>query len=98
MDTRAMKTTLATRLQEAGTCFTASDISIRKHGDRARVVIREYEHNPFEIRTEYDDFFGYVVWIADLFTRDEAVFVDSKRGYNFDEAMAELGYYIANRF
>lgn len=99
IDTREIKQILAKKLQEEGTYFTASDISVRKTGvGRFRVVIRDYEHIPFVITTETDDYFGNIVQVYDTFNGTTVAYVDSKKGFDFRTAVVHLGYYIGTRF
>ena len=96
MTTKEMKELLATKLHEEGTYFTKSDISIKKIKDGYRIVIKDYEHIPFELKMEQDDFFGYMTMITA--NGREVYFSDSKRAYDPFNAILHLGYYIGSRF
>lgn len=103
MTTNEMKRILTQKLNDEGCYCKYSDISIRKHGDRFRVVVRDYEHFPFEIYTEDDDYFGFCVWVTapagpDYGEESIITFTDSKRDYDFRSALLRLGYYIGTRF
>jgi len=99
IDTREIKQILAQKLKEEGTYFTPADISVRKTGvDRFRVVIKDYEHIPFSITTETDDYFGNIVYVTEGFDGTTVAYVDSKKGFDFRTAVIYLGYYIGTRF
>lgn len=96
MTTNEMKTILYDKLCDECCYFTKSDISIRKHGQEYRITIKDYECIPFKMFFEYDDYFGYIVYID---TENESIaFVDSKTNYDIKTALIELGYYIGTRF
>lgn len=97
MTTSEMKEILAKKLKDEGTYFTTSYISIRKQGEAYKIVIKDYEHLPFKMSLEYDDYFGYTVWICNDSFKN-IVFVDSKKEYDIKTALIELGYYIGTRF
>lgn len=99
MTTNEMKDILASKLKSEGTYFTKSDISIRSIKNGYRIVIKDYEHIPFTIYMEEDDYFGYCVYIRGMQDEyDDLVFTYSKSGYPLEEALLNLGYYIATRF
>lgn len=98
MTTNELKEILANKLQAEGTYFTKSDISARKTKTGFRVVIKDYEHIPFAINLEEDDYFGLCVWVQDAFEGKVIHFSHSKKSYPIEEAVIYLGYYIGNRF
>lgn len=101
MNTQELKKTLVQKLQDEGTYFTASDISIRKTGNKYRVTIKGYEPWKFYIKSEHDDLFGYGVLISRYYgdTFDGMVtFLDSMVAPPFHDALMDLGYHIANTF
>ena len=99
MTTNEMKDILASKLKSEGTYFTKSYISIRKIKNGYRIVIKDYEHIPFTIYMEEDDYFGYCVFIRGMQDYyDDLVFTYSKKGYPIEEALINLGYYIGTRF
>ena len=63
MTTNEMKTILYDKLCDECCYFTKSDISIKKHGQEYRIAIKDYECIPFKMFFEYDDYFGYIVYI-----------------------------------
>lgn len=96
MTTKEMKDILATKLHDEGCYFTKSDISIRKSGNNYKIIIKDYEHMPFTVKFETDDYFGFCVLVyADKYN---IIFVDSKRKYDIETALIRLGYYIGTRF
>ena len=97
MTTAEMKEVLASKLKEEGTYFTKSHISIKKAGNGIyKIVIKDYEHIPFIMSEEYDDYFGYILYIE---ANDHNIaFIDSKKSFDYQTAMIRLGYYIATRF
>ena len=109
MKTAEMKEVLRQKLEDEGwTDVKISDISIRKTSERVWwITIKDYEHNPFRMYTEEDDYFGHIIWIDSYYQfkdmakpeKDEnLVFTDSKVGYDFRRALVHLGYYIGTRF
>lgn len=98
MTVKEMKRVLADKLKAENTYFTMSDISIRKHGDSYKIVIKDYEHIPFKMSFEHDDYFGYCVYIKELFDNHLLIFVDDAFEYDIHHALIRLGYYIGNTF
>lgn len=97
MTTQEMKQILFDKLQAENTYFTKSDISIKKHGNDYIIVIKDYEDFPFKMIFEYDDYFGFVVWVLSK-DHEEIVFTNSKKDYDIETALIYLGYYIGTRF
>lgn len=99
-NTRAMKQVLFDKLQSEGCYFTMSDISIKKQGNAYKIVIKDYEHIPFLLEFEMDDYFGFVVWLYRLDEDEKQCIsmIDSKYKYRVNDTMLQLGYYIASRF
>lgn len=96
MTTAEAKNILADKLKAENCYFTKQDISIRKQGEVYKIIIADYEHIPFTLKTEYDDYFGFCVMVN---ANDEnIIFIDSKKDYDFKTALIELGYYIGTRF
>lgn len=99
MTTKEMKEILAAKLKSEGTYFTKSYISIRKIKNGYRIVIKDYEHIPFTIYMEEDDYFGYCVFVRGVQDEwDDLVFSHSKKEYPLENALLNLGYYIGTRF
>ena len=101
MTTNEMKDILTKKLKEEGCYFKKSDISIKKIKDCYHVVIKDYEHIPFKISFEYDDYFNYVVWVYRK--EDDILYkiinmIDNKKEYDIKSALIYLGYYIGTRF
>ena len=96
MTTQEMKNVLFDKLQAENTYFSKSDISIRKQGNGYKIIIKDYEHIPFKMTLETDDYFGFCVLVyADDYN---IIFVDSKKSYDIEHALLQLGYYIGTRF
>jgi len=96
MTTNEIKEILASKLHDEGCYFTKSDISVRKTSTGYKIVIKDYEHIPFKVTLEEDEYFGKCVFVR---TDDETVtFRYSKKDYPMYEAMLSLGYYIGTRF
>lgn len=92
-----MKDILYTKLQDEGSRFKKSDIIIKKKGDEYIFQIAGYDSIWFTMTFEYDDDFGYIVWVDKWFHRspqDEVAFITSEKDYDVNEALIELGYYI----
>lgn len=101
MKTSEMKTILFNKLKDENCNFKRSDISIRKINNyRYKITIKDYEHITFEmaLSSDYDNYFGYIVIINDLFENACISFNDSKKGYDIENALIHLGYYIGNTF
>lgn len=99
MTTAEMKKILAKKLKDENTYFTAADISIKKSGERYRIVIKDYEHIPFEMYfTDDDDYFGFEVWVKNCFEDENIIYTNSKKEYKIKNALIQLGYYIGTRF
>lgn len=97
MTTAEMKNILADKLKAEQTYFTKSHISIKKQGEKYKIVIKDYEHLPFYMSFEYDNYFGYTVMIAND-SHKIISFVENKKDYDIKTALVELGYYIGTRF
>lgn len=98
MKVAKMKDILFQKLQDEQSDFKKSDISITKQKDSYKIVIKGYEHTPFKMTFEYDEYFGYIVYIYDLFEESNIIFIDSKKDYDIKTALIHLGYYIGTRF
>lgn len=99
MTIKEMKLVLANKLKDENTYFTVSDISIKKHGTKYKIVIKDYEHIPFTMSFEYDEYFEYHIIISDDY--ENIAFVECVKNYNDADiklALIELGYYIGTRF
>ena len=98
MTTNEIKATLAEKLHDEGTYFTKSDISVKSTKTGYRIVIKDYEHIPFTVTLEEDDYFGKCVYINTPFDEDCIVFNSATNDYPIWTSILSLGYYIANRF
>lgn len=98
MTTNELKDILAQKLHEEGTYFTKADIKAQKTKTGFKVVIADYEHIPFTIHMEEDDYFGKCVFITTPFYQDSITFKYSKKEYPLFEALLSLGYHIGNCF
>ena len=93
-----VKDILLNKLHDEGCYFSKYDISIRNNSKGIKITIKGYEHIPFTMTTEKDDYFGFIVYIRDEFEERNIIFVDSKKDFDYRMAMIELGYYIGTRF
>ena len=99
MNSTEMKNILFDKLQDESCHFRKSDISIRKNKNNTiTIVIKGYEHIPFTMGFEKDEYFGFIVYVHDEFEKCNIIFVDSKVQYRIDRALIQLGYYIGTRF
>ena len=98
MTTNELKNILADKLQSEGTYFTKKHIHATKTKAGFKVVIEDYEHIPFTIHLEEDDYFGKCVFVQTPFEEDCIIFRYSKKEYPLFEAILGLGYYIGTRF
>ena len=71
---------------------------MRKTAHGFKIVIKDYEHIPFSVHLEEDDYFGYCVFVRTTFDEDCDIFRSSKKAYPLEEAILSLGYYIGTRF
>ena len=95
---REIKEILATKLREEGTYFKKSDISVKATKSGFLIVIKDYEHIPFKLTMEEDDYFGKCVFIQTPGEEDSVVFKYGKTEYPIFTAILSLGYYIGTRF
>lgn len=93
-----MKNILFKKLQDEQCNFKKADINITKQKESYQIVIKGYEHTPFKMTFEHDEYFGYIVYIYDLFEESNIIFIDSKKEYDIKTALIHLGYYIGTRF
>lgn len=98
MTTNEIKDTLASKLKAEGTYFTKSDISVRKTKTGYRIIIKDYEHIPFTVTLEDDDYFDKCVIIRTPFDEDCIIFTNATYDYPIWTSILSLGYYIATRF
>lgn len=101
MKTQEMKDVLFKKLQDEQCDFKKSDISITKQKDSYKIVIKGYEHIPFKMTFEHDEYFGYIVHIfniGDIIDYENIVFVENQKEYYIKPALIHLGYYIGTRF
>ena len=96
MTTNELKEILATKLHNEGCYFTKKHIHATKTKSGFKVVIKDYEHIPFTVYAEEDDYLGYCVYVC----REGREFhlSTSKRTFPWEEAIIYLGYYIGSRF
>ena len=96
MTSKEMKELLANKLHDEGTYFTKAHIHMTKIRDGYKIVIEDYEHIPFTLRMEQDEYFGF---LTTVYADDECIyFHDSKHEYDPFHAILNLGYYIGTRF
>lgn len=98
MNTKEIKELLAQKLHDEGTYFTKSDIKMTKVKNGYKIIIKDYEHIPFILKTEQDEYFGF---LTTIYRDDEETYIyfdDSKREYDLFHAILYLGYYIGSRF
>ena len=96
-----MKNILVKKLADERTYFTKKDINIKKSNGGYDITIKDYECIPFRIDFELDDYFGHIILVKreDFDVEDRTIaFVDSKKDFDFETALIELGYYIGTRF
>ena len=96
MTANDMKNVLFNKLCDENCSFVKSDISIRKQNDNYKIIIKDYEHIPFKMTFEKDEYFGHIVYVY----ADEKciIFVDELDYYDIKNALIQLGYYIGTRF
>ena len=94
-----IKDILAEKFEDEGCGFTKKDISIKRvgKGDHFKIVVADYSHCEIEITTEVDEYFGNCIWVKYWF-EETSEFFDSKRGWEWESAIKNVGYYVASRF
>ena len=98
-----MKDILYKKLQDEGCYFKKKDISVKRSGRDVVFEIAGYEHCPFTLMVEEDEFFamGYIVMAT---IPEEGTVADEivKNKENLDRAIRDvivrIGYYIGTRF
>ena len=103
MNTKEMKNLLVSKFEDENCCFTRKDVSIRKSGKTTTIVIKDYEHITFKITEDYDDYFGYTLYIKEFYTDypDEIewnTFTESRLAFTYETALKLIGYHIAQTF
>jgi hypothetical protein len=98
MTTNEMKNILASKLASEGTYFTKSHISIRQLKNGYRITIKDYEHIPFKVILEDDDYFGKCVMVKEELDNEIITFKNSKKDFPLFESLLSLGYYIGTHF
>ena len=94
-----LKDLLAEKLHDEGCYFTKKDISISSVNNNHKVVIKDYEHCPFEVTYTCDEYLGNCVTV---WNRQDDTIVHMAECHTWEdgqrEAMLYLGYYIGTRF
>ena len=98
MTANEIKNTLAEKLQNEGTYFQKSDISVTATKTGYRIIIKDYEHIPFTVTLDDDDYFGKCVFITTPFDEDCIIFNSATHDYPIWTSILSLGYYIGSRF
>lgn len=103
MKTTEMKETLFKKLKAENTYFTKQDIHISKVNDEKYVIIiNDYQPINFRMTLSIDDFDNtYEVTISKYYNNEFESIVsltNSRKAYDIEYALIELGYYIATRF
>lgn len=100
MKTNEMKQILADKLKAENCYFTKKDIVINKvNNSKYTIYIKDYEHIVFSFRLFFEDD-EYIVYITneDMRYNDKSIMIESKKEYDIESALIELGYYIGTRF
>ena len=58
-----MKKVLYQKLKDEGTCFKYNDIHIKAVENGFEIVIADYDTSTFYIQWDYDESWGYEIWI-----------------------------------
>lgn len=100
MTVKEMKEVLTNKFEDEGCCFKKSDITIHKTKKGYEVIIKDYEHIPFDVVLVHDEdeYFPYIVMVNARDWERGIAFTDGKHDYDLRRAMIELGYYVATRF
>lgn len=106
MTTIEMKKIMSNKFKDENCYFRFKDISIKKiKPNEYNIVIKDYESILFKMSFNYDDFFGFEVWLTkyykegSLFVYDNIInCIDSKKDYDVKLALINLAYYISDRF
>ena len=67
------------------------------------IIVKDYEHIRFEMRFDYDDYFGYMVLVDRVYVdyhedRESVAFTTSRKILDIHTALIETGYYIGTSF
>ena len=104
MKTTEMKETLLNKLHDENlTHLKTSDISITKvNTNNYRITLKDFEPFSWSMTLSIDDFDNtYEVTISQYYNNkyDELVsYQTSRKAYDIEYALIELGYYIGTRF
>lgn len=101
MKTTEMKEILYNKLKAENTYFTKQDINIKTVNENKYIItIKDYEHINFRMTLSIDEN-EYEVTISQYYNNkfDELVsYQTSRKAYDIEYALIELGYYIGTRF
>lgn len=100
MKVQEMKQTLYQKLKDEKTIFEKNDIKIKKQNQNYIIIIKDFEHIPFKLHFENDDYFGYIVYLQYFNGVHYEVLemFDDNKEQQTQTALLYLGYYIANHF
>ena len=103
MKTTEMLNTLCNKLKAENTYFKKSDIHISKANENKYIIIiNDYKPINFRMTLSFDDFYKeYEITISKYYNNDFEELVTlttSKKNYDIEYALIELGYYIGTRF
>ena len=93
-----MKEILVKKFRDEESSFTAKDIKISVSKNVTVISIKDYEACPFKITAEYDDYFGYCLYVYDVAYEEYIGMYDSKKDYPWRDALVNVAYHIAATF
>lgn len=101
MTTTEMKEILLNKLKAENCYFTKQDISIKKANENKYIIaIKDYEPINFILKLYFEDN-EYQVTISKYYNNEYDEFITlttSRKAYDIEYALIELGYYIGTRF
>ena len=98
MTVKMMKQILADKLQDEGCYFTKKDVNIKAYKNGFQIFITDYENITYYLHTEYDDYFGFVVYVYDEWAEKLIVMEDNRTDYDYRTALIRLGYRIGTTY
>ena len=100
---KEMKDVLMNKLKDEGSQFKRSEVVIKPITNGYLIYVKGYEHCTYKITFDYDDFFGYELWITcgnmDEWESFEIIYDNySKTHYDLKHALISIGYQIGTTF
>lgn len=100
---KEMKDVLMNKLRDEESQFKRSEVVIQAITNGFLVFVKGYEHCTYKISFDYDNYFGYEIWVSCGDKKDdnsfEIIYDDySKTKYDLKHALTFIGYQIGITF